>query len=93
MGVVVDANDTRQEQGGTSTTAESGSCTISTDGREALRRPEPGPAAPTRNLDSGPSLPIPASGSQRKAAKRWWWLVGIAGALGLAITIAIWLGI
>jgi hypothetical protein len=94
-GVVVDGNDTRREQGEAGTTAASGSCANSTGGCKALKRLEPGPAALTRNLDSGPSLPIPAAGSQRKAERRWWWLVGIAGAVGLAIAIAIeiWLGI
>jgi hypothetical protein len=90
--VTVDLNEGRLKQGETSTTAAAGGAsTPSAAGRKPMTKPEPAPPPLTRNLDSGPSLPIPVGGSREKAGARLRLWAALALGLAAAIVFLFWL--
>jgi hypothetical protein len=91
MGAFVERNGDTRGPNGSGAASGSVQCAASAGSQKGLNPAEIGPTVRTRNLDSGPSLPISANCSRGKAAKRWWWLLGIG--LAMAIALAIWLRI
>ena len=76
----MDGNERQQEQGATNITWTVGQKTT---------HAEPAPPPLTRNLDSGPSLPISDEGSP---VKLWWW-IAVVVAVALAIVFVLWRGV